>query len=1152
MKTKPNLKLAFLYFSKPKGFALISTIMIMSLLMLIAVAMMSFSAIETRTSRFSNAQFEAEQNAKLALTLAIAKLQLTAGQDQRITYTADMAGKVDGTKLAAGADPGNNVSYDGQSKKLSMLQNGTRYWTAVGRNLETDPSATIYTKTPSSEQIAWLVSGENPQPSDAELALDAQGLPTDEAKVAILVGENTVGLSGSNGSTGVSNFVSAPMVELEEKGKVTGRYAWWVGDEGVKARTNVRADYKKDDKADYEDLVANRSSWEKIPGFESYPIPGSDKDFDKIIGDGELELIETSLRGKPLHSAFHSGTSYSVGLATDSLNGGLKVDLSYYLENGFASSANFSGEPVSNENIIPKTIAPNIKGPTWKQLADFYKVGKDLGSGSKELIVQAGNDSGNTVTIAPVLSDIRVLFGALPKRHSGNIYQIFATTKVAVSIANPYPYPLRWKQPLEFELSSDTPAGIRPSCIWDIGSYCQFLPQYTSSPACLNNAVMRIPSDVLAPGEARSYTIGSKVERSWGTARVNIDMVPFNNTDPTNYEYCIVQKNNVGFDLTSGSVRLDVRESTNTTQMMAELRLANTSSGLLRRVKSFELDNGYFVQTTRWLNSYWASRMTKPFGLQLFTFQISQPGADYGSYLAHPSYLGIAGSTIRTFADFNVRASHFKAPITSYNPPPYFGKSENSFAQIPYTAPGGNTGIAFTRNLAIDPLPWGQSPFGPQKTVLFSFPEQILSLAQFQHADLTADDSRVSVADQPGNAFANSYAPPLVKRHLSSEERTDYKIFNQQNATPSQHRYYDISYMLNASLWDRYFLSSIPASGDSTPVNPKIAALYSQVESDLRNPQKAAASVGIKGAFNVNSTNKQAWVALLSSTRHLKHPADGAGDTSGAFFPRSLEQVEASSEEPSGTDDDSWGGYRRLTDAEIDTLADHIVKQVRTRGPFTSLAHFTNRTLIPLKENAELGRSGPLQAAIDNAALTVTPDRSSSAFKDLDLNEDKVNFQRIGNYPRADIEGGKSTRISNPGPDYLWAPRSADLNPGSIASILSDRPMLIDNNLRDEQGSRSTGIPGWLTQADVLQVIGSAISVRSDTFRIRAYGESVDSGTGQVQAKVWCEAIVQRNPNYVDPTNTAEADPDTITEMNKKYGRKFNIISFRWLNRNEI
>jgi hypothetical protein len=112
--------------------------------------------------------------------------------------------------------------------------------------------------------------------------------------------------------------------------------------------------------------------------------------------------------------------------------------------------------------------------------------------------------------------------------------------------------------------------------------------------------------------------------------------------------------------------------------------------------------------------------------------------------------------------------------------------------------------------------------------------------------------------------------------------------------------------------------------------------------------------------------------------------------------------------------------------------------------------------------------------------------------------------------------------------------------------------MLTDSAFREEQGFRSTGIPGWLTQADVLQVLGPLISARSDTFKIRAYGEALSPDTGKVAARAYCEAIVQRMPVYVDPKNAETVRDAALTPLNKYFGRRFNIISFRWLNANEI
>ncbi|MFT5905220.1 MAG: hypothetical protein ACI9E1_000814 [Cryomorphaceae bacterium] len=62
----------------------------MVLLMMIALAMLSLSNIELRASQNGRAMAEAQANARMALMLAIGKLQQHAGSDMRITAPADI------------------------------------------------------------------------------------------------------------------------------------------------------------------------------------------------------------------------------------------------------------------------------------------------------------------------------------------------------------------------------------------------------------------------------------------------------------------------------------------------------------------------------------------------------------------------------------------------------------------------------------------------------------------------------------------------------------------------------------------------------------------------------------------------------------------------------------------------------------------------------------------------------------------------------------------------------------------------------------------------------------------------------------------------------------------------------------------------------
>lgn len=96
--------------------------------------------------------------------------------------------------------------------------------------------------------------------------------------------------------------------------------------------------------------------------------------------------------------------------------------------------------------------------------------------------------------------------------------------------------------------------------------------------------------------------------------------------------------------------------------------------------------------------------------------------------------------------------------------------------------------------------------------------------------------------------------------------------------------------------------------------------------------------------------------------------------------------------------------------------------------------------------------------------------------------------------------------------------------------------------------SKLVGAPACLSQADILQKLGPVLSARSDTFTIRSYGECRDA-TGKVTARAWAEAVVQRTPQALHP-DAAGLDPDTTPAG--RFGRRFDIISFRWLTSSEI
>lgn len=393
---------------------------------------------------------------------------------------------------------------------------------------------------------------------------------------------------------------------------------------------------------------------------------------------------------------------------------------------------------------------------------------------------------------------------------------------------------------------------------------------------------------------------------------------------------------------------------------------------------------------------------------------------------------------------------------------------------------------------------------GVARTALFDVPrEPLLSLGSLQHANI----GRYTI--DPSYIIGNSFAPARI-RDLNDFHATGYGDKNIDA--------WDLSYVLNQQLWDSYFFSSIPQG--LTPANLSdlqrdkghlpnhrlrlISRDARLSPDDLTNNDggddsetfyEVASNMAIEGAFNINSTSAEAWAAFLASSRNLAIPSyhpdtaelqNNTTTESGAVFSRLMHPIDGKYDSIDVDGMTFWRGYRALDDAETQALATEIVALIRQRGePFSSLAEFVNRPLEDAPNNGP-ARAGILQEAVNRAGLNdaVLADAYSGAPSPSGITHNQFN----GNAP-------------------------------------------------------TSGFPGYLTQADILQTLGPLMTARSDTFTIRSYGDSINPLTGNVDTQAWCEAVVQRMPE-----ETVHGQDHLARDAN----RRFRIISFRWLTKSDI
>ena len=194
---------------------------------------------------------------------------------------------------------------------------------------------------------------------------------------------------------------------------MAGTYAYWIGDEGLKARINL-ADGRAKTFGDVDQLAALRSGltprYDALPGLGSLSSPDQLRAVDSVRQLALLSGFQAGTDANNVRRLFHDVTVVSAGVLADSAQGGLKRDLSRAFEltdeefnatefgagatgaaathtgTGVAAvtmpvlkesgSNNLRAAPVFNRSI---TGGGNLRGPTWWALRDYHRLYRQLG-----------------------------------------------------------------------------------------------------------------------------------------------------------------------------------------------------------------------------------------------------------------------------------------------------------------------------------------------------------------------------------------------------------------------------------------------------------------------------------------------------------------------------------------------------------------------------------------------------------------------------------------------------------------------------------------------------------------------------------------------------------------------------------------------------
>ncbi|WP_309398670.1 hypothetical protein [Cerasicoccus maritimus] len=1165
--------------AKP-GFALIIALALMAFMVMLMLSISTLINIETRTTSIEASKNKARHNAQLGLYIALGELQRLAGPDQRITARADIL-----------------EDYDQATNPSDDQTVSNPFYTAVWdvrptQNLNWPHEPGAQNDTNLLQPPAFLVSGNE----------------------GFIWGNHANITQATADFTNPYTFEEADViVEKQLIGNTAGifndRYAWWIGDEGLKAKINR--------KAIKDETPSNSFEWLHPVGATPQLVDTSLRDLDRAKYDTfasdatsmeMLQLIDprfanvfTSETDDTTNPHYHDFSLDSLGVLADVRNGGLKKDLTVALQ----TDGNAAPDETKNSSpLYPEFALPDehkIIQPTWGYLRDHYQGIQTINNNDNSNalldatwatgeIVAMRMPSENTPGILPILTRAQLgitpaLIQTSPPDADTTTWEIYYYYFPAIVLWNPYNVAMRipelraisrpyvgssnykFHDRYGIRLSIRNATGNEVvSNVPTIGGQLESsTPNQSIGPMHFYIPEMVLPAGravILSPDEGTFQLADSS---DTNTNDLKPGWRPNGSFYRRTHVVLTLDADAQGDSIADYEVTMKMALPDNEAKSIYTNSFYNSNGvwDLLEPSSIGQLKDGWLSVSSPeklFVNQIFQLSHTKG-GATSLVFNASQMKrlADPADFESPASFLEEGSLTVPSvlqvfstkFSDdnFGLPNSAFGAEKIRwsyhYNP-----RSEYTFsrsAEMPSTYTSGlffnyDAVDAFTPALVLnDPNPdptytpvGGQADnFDNDRAAIFRLSQpgdEYFNIASLRHANLASSAIRPVSGNEPRGGqhltpafnLGESIASPLIE----PEEVVAH--FNE----PERFWLPDIPYLVNEALYDRYFLSAVNSNTQQSahPLLLEYGASLAQTEtSDGFNEH--AAKLMLDGAFNVNSTSIEAWAAFLANA--LDAPVtlqDQNQDAeNGAPYTRLMNPL-GGSLSPGELNSENKGmltGFRRLNEHELRALATAIVEEVKVRGPFPSMSQFVNRvranptadwssnsqTLrddLPAERKQELVAKGTLQAALDRK-----PSNSDTIASAL---------------PNASLLSEESSKVS------------ASENHSSIA------------NAQALDGVTTQGMPGYLMQGDLLSTLDSAMTVRSDTFRILAYGEVSDPFTDKIISTAQCEAIVQRIPEYVDTADEPWAPPYNAdgtnalhSETNAQLGRRFIIVSFRWI-----
>jgi len=339
--------------ARQSGFALAIALALMAFVVTLVVSLSALIRVEAGRSDAALRALSARQNALLSLRLGLGELQEHSGPDRRVTARAAL---------------------------LNRSARARDMWTGVWRDPNPANNKDPRSTPDAPELLTWLVSGNEGAPPSELVATPETGIDNSTLKPGNiwLVGD-------ARNDRGASEQVQLPRRELAGG---DGAYAWWVGDEGVEARINVNRAPPDNAEADAYQLahrVGTQAIVEQTTGEPLTMLRGRETALARLGAVDDLPFLDPATAS--LEPRLRDDlTAFSRGILTDTLNGGLKHDLTraFVDDQAFDDFVDrngaqiYAGEASSAPAAEDQAQLPGLGGPLWRQLRSYFELHENV------------------------------------------------------------------------------------------------------------------------------------------------------------------------------------------------------------------------------------------------------------------------------------------------------------------------------------------------------------------------------------------------------------------------------------------------------------------------------------------------------------------------------------------------------------------------------------------------------------------------------------------------------------------------------------------------------------------------------------------------------------------------------------------------------